>query len=517
MTRGRARGTLAVATAALIALFAAPAASAATTPLSTFGTFGGGAGQLSLPMDVAISPDGTVSVAEIANNRLSQFNPDGTFIRAFGIDVDPAGGAGFEKCTTATGCKTGLGSADAGGLGGPRGVAVDPATGNLYATATALARVGVFDPDGDFLFAFGYDVDPSGGSGLETCTTATGCKAGVSGSGPGQLSTPTGIDIAGDEVFVSNYVNGKIEVYTLAGAYLRTIGTPGAGAGQLATPEGLTVVDGDVYVADSNNRRISRFTSAGTFVAAYGTDVIPGGTALFESCTTATTCQAAPGGAGLGQFGATGPRGLAVSGSTLIASDTSQARVQRFTTAPATVDTFGWDVDGAAPGTGFEICSATCQTGTTGNGAGQLDTPFDMELDCRGAIWIADYGNHRVQRFGEPGTPLPPDCPVPPVPSNNFTFGKVKKNKRTGTAVLPVRVPGAGVVRLGGLGIRPLVRRPGGATTVRLRIRARGKVKLGQLNRRGKVFVRARVRFTPTGGTSRTKTKRIRLVKRRSR
>ena len=100
--------------------------------------------------------------------------------------------------------------------------------------------------------------------------------------------------------------------------------------------------------------------------------MIPGGGTGFEACTTATTCQAATAGPDLGKFAVIGPRGVAVSGTTLIASDFGNNRVQRFTTAPALVDTFGWDVDSVAPATGFEICSASCKVGTAGTGAGQL-------------------------------------------------------------------------------------------------------------------------------------------------
>jgi hypothetical protein len=187
------------------------------------------------------------------------------------------------------------------------------------------------------------------------------------------------------------------------------------------------------------------------------------------------------------------------------------------TTAPSAVEAFGWDVDSAAPGTGFEICSASCQAGTFGPGAGQLTSPFDLELDCRGAIWVADAEWNRIQRFGEPGTALPPSCAdlTPPPPANLFTFGKIKKDKRIGTAILPVRVPGGGTVLLKGFGVRRSVKHPKGARTVRLLIRARGKITLGRLNRRGKALVRARVTFIPKGGTPRTRRKNIWLVKRR--
>jgi hypothetical protein len=47
--------------------------------------------------------------------------------------------------------------------------------------------------------------------------------------------------------------------------------------------------------------------------------------------------------------------------------------------------------------------------GVSGSGAGQFVQPTAVATDCRGAAWVVD-SDGRLQRFGEPGTPLPP-CP----------------------------------------------------------------------------------------------------------
>ena len=106
-------------------------------------------------------------------------------------------------------------------------------------------------------------------------------------------------------------------------------------------------------------------------------------------------------------------------------------------------------------------------------------------------------------------------------PSNDFSFGKLKRNKNNGTATLSVDVPGPGKLTLTGKGIK--AQRPaatasktvGGAGVVKLRIKAKGKRKQ-KLNDRGKVKVKAKVTFTPTGelpGVPDTKIKRVKLVK----
>jgi hypothetical protein len=61
--------------------------------------------------------------------------------------------------------------------------------------------------------------------------------------------------------------------------------------------------------------------------------------------------------------------------------------------------------------------------------------------------------------------------------------------------------------------VRRAVRNPAGAGVVRVPVRAQGKA-LRRLLRSGGVRVRARVRFRPAGGTPRTKSRMVRLVKR---
>ncbi len=124
------------------------------------------------------------------------------------------------------------------------------------------------------------------------------------------------------------------------------------------------------------------------------------------------------------------------------------------------------------------------------------------------------------------GVPSPPPsggaAPAalePARPTNRFSFGKVIFNRGRGTASLPIRVPGPGVVVLGGKGI--LARRGpgaavvlGGAGVARLAIAAAGR-RRAALNRSGAAKVVARVTYTPTGGDPLTKTRTIGLRKRR--
>ena len=95
-----------------------------------------------------------------------------------------------------------------------------------------------------------------------------------------------------------------------------------------------------------------------------------------------------------------------------------------------------------------------------------------------------------------------------------FTLGKPDRNVRKGTARLPVTVPGAGRLELGGRGIKRVTRELAEAGRTTLPVKPKGQVRR-KLRRTGKARVTARVTYTPDGGEPDTKSKRIKLIKRR--
>jgi YVTN family beta-propeller protein len=100
------------------------------------------------------------------------------------------------------------------------------------------------------------------------------------------------------------------------------------------------------------------------------------------------------------------------------------------------------------------------------------------------------------------------------LPSNRFGFGKVKKNKRKGTARLQVKVPAAGTLVLSGKKVRVAKTRAAKAGKVTLTIRP--KIKANKtLKLRHRLKVRVRVKFTPTGGNPSSKSKKLTLIRRR--
>jgi hypothetical protein len=105
--------------------------------------------------------------------------------------------------------------------------------------------------------------------------------------------------------------------------------------------------------------------------------------------------------------------------------------------------------------------------------------------------------------------------------SDKFGLGKLKKNKKKGTAKLTVDVPGPGTVSLGGKGVKAQRPRSGEritaakavteAGTVTFPIKAKGKKK-SKLKSTGKVKLKVKVTYTPSGGAADTETKPVKLI-----
>ncbi len=115
-------------------------------------------------------------------------------------------------------------------------------------------------------------------------------------------------------------------------------------------------------------------------------------------------------------------------------------------------------------------------------------------------------------------------CPVDPTTQDlcRISLGKLKRNSRRGTAILPVTVPGAGTLSLSGKGVVKQQASVSSAArgsqavtsarTLKLLVKPKGKAKR-KLSRRGKAKVKPAVTFTPAGGPSVTQPKKIKLVK----
>ncbi len=107
-------------------------------------------------------------------------------------------------------------------------------------------------------------------------------------------------------------------------------------------------------------------------------------------------------------------------------------------------------------------------------------------------------------------------------PTNSFGLGKVKRNENKGTATITVEdVPNPGELVLSGKGVKRASSAGGAAIAktvtapgdVKLKIRAKGNKK-NLLNETGKIKVKPKITFTPTGGDPNTQSRKLKLTKR---
>ena len=110
---------------------------------------------------------GDLYVVDSGNNRVQEFGPSRQLRARLGLGRrwDLGSGTGFEVCDRPGSLQDRVSGAGAGQFAAAQGIAVDQATGDVYVTNQGNRRVEKFDSSGNFLFAFGWDVDPAGGSG----------------------------------------------------------------------------------------------------------------------------------------------------------------------------------------------------------------------------------------------------------------------------------------------------------------------------------------------------------------
>jgi hypothetical protein len=264
---GARRLAYALSVAALLLLSLPTFASAvAKQPVDFFGGSGALGGKFEgTPQGIAVNQSGSgagnpgdIYVTDTLDNRVERFARDdhGTpadgsddtysFVSAWGAGVEPSSGTGYEVCTVSEKCSEAIASGIAGGLFNPAGIAVDGDTGDVYVADPGNERVDIFSGEGAFLRAFGFDTVQSGpddnGSGYEVCVPASGdvCKAGVPGSGLGQVGgpIPSGAELqmgiavsqpdgnpATGTVFLADRENSRVNTYHLDGSSPASIGS----------------------------------------------------------------------------------------------------------------------------------------------------------------------------------------------------------------------------------------------------------------------------------------------------
>ena len=192
--------------------------------LRSFGTIGSGQGQFNRPAGVAVDGDNNILVVDCYNHRIQKFTSDGRFLAAIGTR-----GSGPLQFSW------------------PRGITVNRSNNKVYVADRSNNRVQVLNSDLTFSDIW-------------------------QGNDNVHFNLPSDItcDRSGN-VYVADYRNHRIHIFTGEGKFQSTLGWRGSGKGELDGPRGVTVDASDnVYVAEDGNNRVSVFTSDGQFVTSFG-------------------------------------------------------------------------------------------------------------------------------------------------------------------------------------------------------------------------------------------------------
>jgi prepilin-type N-terminal cleavage/methylation domain-containing protein len=174
-------------------------------------------------------------------------------------------------------------------------------------------------------------------------------------------------------VYVSDYGNGRVEVFNTSGSYISQFGSVGwGGNGQFEDPFGITIDrSGNIWVVDSDNDRVQEFNSSGSYLSQFGS----GGTVYSN-----------------GQFSV--PRNVAIDGSgNFWVTDAYNNRVQKLNSSGSWVLT----IPSGCPDSDVPACPS-------GTGNGQFNNPDGIAIDSSGNIWVTDYNNNRVEEFSSSGS-----------------------------------------------------------------------------------------------------------------
>ena len=188
------------------------------------------------PRGIAVSQNGEIYVADMENHRISVWDGNGTFLRAWGSYG--ANDGQFKK---------------------PIGIAAFE--GEVYVTEREGSRIQVFDENGSFLR-----------------------KWGGYGTADGQFNFPWGIavdsDVNGTQVYVTEQNGHRVQVFDENGTLMRKWGSFGNADYQLHGPAGIAIgPDGLVYLNSRQHNRVKVFQKNGTYVRSFITTKDNGATA----------------------------------------------------------------------------------------------------------------------------------------------------------------------------------------------------------------------------------------------
>jgi sugar lactone lactonase YvrE len=212
-------------------------------------------------------------------------------------------------------------------------------------------------------------------------------KWGSLGEEPGQFDGQNSVAASNDSIYVADYYNERMQMFTPEGEFVNMWGgTYGEADGEFKKPHGVAVdSDGNVYVSERSGLRIQKFDSEGNFITKWGSE-----------------------GTGDGQFThlhdiALGPGGS--SDQTSLSSSSSPSSINNNQTTNSNNNEFVYTTDAE----NFNVQKFTTDGefittwGSEGTGDGQFGGLESLDVDSEGNVYVADSGNERVQKFTADG------------------------------------------------------------------------------------------------------------------
>jgi DNA-binding beta-propeller fold protein YncE len=224
------------------------------------------------PYGVATDSKGRIYTADTYVGAVFIFNPedksvefirngkDARFKALIGVAIDDTDrlfvtDSGFRRVFAFDASHKFLASFGSERMERPSGVAVDSKNRLIYVTDVLKDNVLVYDLD-----SFKY------------IRTIGGPPQRPADDSPGTFTRPTNVAVGPNgDVYVSDTLNGRIQIFDADGTFLSTFGKPGDGPADFARPKGIAIdSDGHIWVADADQNRVKVFDRKGQLCAFFG-------------------------------------------------------------------------------------------------------------------------------------------------------------------------------------------------------------------------------------------------------
>ena len=177
------------------------------------------------PQCVAVDDKDNIYVTDSEAGKIFVFNAEGKYQRAIG---SLKGGEGFFKR--------------------PTGIAVDPAEQQIYVSDTLRDKIFVLDMAGTVVKTIGQN-----------------------GEHPGEFNYPTELRLDGQELWVVDAMNFRVQAIDRSGQFQYSIGNIGDGRGAMFRPKGIGIdSEGHLYVVEGSLNIVQVFNRQGQLLYYFG-------------------------------------------------------------------------------------------------------------------------------------------------------------------------------------------------------------------------------------------------------